>query len=838
MRELQFGTLTQASGRFVLLNVPAGTHTLQVELIGYRSASEEVTVTAGEAVEVNLQIVQEALALGEIVVTGTAGGEQRRVVGNVVGQIDVSGVSELSPASDLQQLIGQREAGVTFTNPAGMVGAGGNIRVRGVSSPALGNEPIIYVDGVRINNQRTGANVRGGRHHRPLNDYNMEDIESIEIIKGPAAATLYGTEASNGVIQIITKKGVQGAPTFDLMVRQGASAYLDPRSLVRDIAGRDPATGDFVTINLYDLEKAAGRDPFRTGYMQTYMGSIRGGSDAIRYYMSAEWQDNEGVELSNWQERLNTRLNLAANLSETFSVQTNVAYGKIDTRYGAQALSTWGQMVWGSPENLSDARRGYFSVPPDVAERVEAMGDHARFVSSLQADYNPWDWLSQRLTVGLQEDRDINSSFTPLQPAGGDPPGGFRFFGNNANGNKQVDLFNTRNTTVDYAGTARAWLADELESSTSFGAQYYSRERHETSAEGEGFPSPSVSTVSAAARVQGGESLVANKTVGFYLQQTLDWKERRVLTAAVRADNNSAFGAEFDAAIYPKVSGTWVLHEEPFWNVGFVNALRLRGAWGASGQQPDVFAAVRLYDAITGPGDRPAVSPGTLGNPSLKPERGEEVELGFDAAFFDERLDVEFTHYRRTTTDLIVPRRVAPSRGFPGTQFVNVGEVRNWGTEFAVEGLLRESASFSWDLGVTYATQHSRIEDLGGLEISPIHQEGWPLGGIFWQRVVSAEFGPDGVTPTNLMCDGGTGKQGLEQGGPPVPCDDAPRVWFGQRTPSWLGNVHTTLRFGDNLRLFAMADFTGGHHTTEGELLAGHTTFTNTPEVNPITDPV
>src|SRR5690606_38685274 len=157
------------------------------------------------------------------------------------------------------------------------------------------------------------------------------------------------------------------------------------------------------------------------------------------------------------------------------------------------------------------------------------------------------------------------------------------------------------------------------------------------------------------------------------------------LTAAVRGDANSAFGEAFDAAIYPKISGSWVVSDGSFWNIDFMETLRLRAAWGKSGLQPAAFAAVRTYSPITGPGDQPTVTPGQMGNPDLRPEVAQELEVGFDASMFNGRIAAELTHYRQTTKDAILQEAVAPSGGFAGTRYVNAGTIRNWGWEAKLE---------------------------------------------------------------------------------------------------------------------------------------------------------
>ena len=231
--DLDIGSLSQQNGSYVLANVPAGPRTVTVQRIGYREASQTVTVAAGQTAVLDFRITEEALALDAIVVTGTAGGTQMRAIGNSVNRLAAAAVAEQAALVNVQDMLTARTPGLSFSETSGQVGGGTTIRVRGVSSLSLGTQPLIYVDGVRVdNNASAGPNIGDGSQSSSLNTFNPEDIESIEIIKGPAAATLYGTEASAGVIQIITKRGQAGAPRWDLSVRAGSNFMMDPAGIL------------------------------------------------------------------------------------------------------------------------------------------------------------------------------------------------------------------------------------------------------------------------------------------------------------------------------------------------------------------------------------------------------------------------------------------------------------------------------------------------------------------------------------------------------------------------------------------------------------------------------
>src|SRR5690606_30642068 len=285
------------------------------------------------------------------------------------------------------------------------------------------------------------------------------------------------------------------------------------------------------------------------------------------------------------------------------------------------------------------------------------------------------------------------------------------------------------------------------------------------------FPSPAIRSIEGATSKNIGQQFIQNKSVGFYVQQEAAINDRLFLTAAMRADDNSAFGSNFSAQYYPKVSAAWVVSEEPFWNVAHVNSLRLRAAWGKAGRQPDTFAAVTLFSPATGPGGQPAITTSTLGNPDVGPEVSTELELGFEAALFDDRVAADFTWFQQRTRDALAQVPLVTSGGFSGVQSAILGILDNWGLESTRDARLVEPAAWSFDLRLGGAYVMNEIVDLGGVPEEQDVRVGFPYPVQVSDLVLSAEFDEFGV-PVNGMCDGGTGIRGLQPGGEPVPCTD------------------------------------------------------------------
>jgi len=841
------GVLTRQGGRYLMANVPAGTYQLTAERIGLGSVTLEITVRAGETVRFDFTMEMTPLNLDAIVVTGTAGGSMARASGTTIAQIDVSEVMQQGLAGTIQDLLNSNVSGLNMSSGPGNVGTGSAIRIRGLGSLTLGSGPLIYVDGVRIDNNsnaRIGiSNMRGGSVSR-FNDLNPEEIETIEVIKGPAAATLYGTEASAGVIQITTKRGTVGAPQWEVMMKQGATYLSNP-------VDRWPAVFDLSTtpcrncvllpsgvrefsVLKSDQERGIGL-PFTTGHDQSFSASVKGGTELVQYYFSAEADRDEGYVDWNHQNKYSLRGNLQVTPNEKLDVSTSFGFIRGQRRFnggGPFPIEFGSSIYWGTPAAAEDERRrGWNWTTPEAMETVDVSESIDRFIGGVTIRNDPLPWLSHRLTAGVDAGSAVSGRSVPRSTLGAADFFGSLNLGHAESRNTSVTLAN-----LDYGATATFDLPFfGITSETSVGAQYYVKKTHEFGAVGDQFPAPGNGTVSSAAQKTGFEDFIESKTFGAYVQETFSWDNRLFLTGALRGDDSSAFGANFDFVVYPKLSASWVLSEESFFNSSFVEDLKLRAAWGRAGRQPDVFAARRVYAPITAGGDQPGLTADALGNPDLKPEVGEEFEVGFDASIFSNKVVVGFTYYNKDTKDAIVGAPVPSSSGFAGIQFVNLGLLNNKGIEVQIDANLIRNDQLEWDIGFNYATNDSKVVDLGGLEtinlFSQRHEEGRPVGGIFIENVISAEFDANGNI-INDLCEATP-----EQGGGTVPCSQALPVYRGPSVPTWFGGVNTSVRLFQSFRFYALVDFSGGYTKLSGDLAASHLLFQNSKQILERQDP-
>ncbi len=797
-------TATDRDGKFRFDDAQGTEVVLTVVAIGYRPLTQRVRV--GDA-SIRIVVTPMVVNLEEVVVTGTTEATQRRQLGNSVATIQTSDVVQVAAATSLGQLLNGRATGVTIQPRMGFVGSGPRLKVRGAATFFLGSEPIIYVDGIRADSRAsTGNSSMGSRNAEMvsrLNDFNTEDIESIEIIRGPAAATLYGTEASNGVVQIITKKGRAGSkPEFEVTTRQGANWFRDPEGRLPDLYSRN-AAGQVVTLNILEREAAAGRPFFTTGYSRGYSANLRGGSDVLQYFGSVGWDDDEGVEPTNTANRFSSRLNLTLTPNDKLQITAGLglAKGQVNIPHSNNLFS----MFYADAALLDTPRRGYFTAPPEAFWRNFEFGQgYRRTTFSLDASYRFRPWLTQRLRAGLDLTNEDNKSLNQRMSVEDG-----QFFGlANRLGSIRQERVGASNRTLDYNLSATTGLGRELRSTTTLGAQYFRRTLQSVTALGTEFPARGVTTVSSAAIRQGFEDFEENATVGLFVQQQLGWKDRVFLTVAARGDDNSAFGKNYDFVVYPKVGLSWTVSEEPFWPKGFSNQFRLRAAYGASGQQPSTFAAVQSYRPVTGGNGSSSVSTGAIGNPDLQPERSRELELGFEGGFLGDRIGVDVSYYRKTTVDAILLLPVAPSLGFIGSRFVNAGSILTSGIEAQITGQVIDKQNVKWALGLNVSNNNSEVKSLGGADflsqdVFSGFKVGFPVNSYFQRRVVSATLDAN-RRPQNILCDGGPGAAAM-------PCANAPRVFMGRQTPKVEGSFTSELLLFGRLRLYGLVDFKQGH---------------------------
>jgi TonB-linked SusC/RagA family outer membrane protein len=869
-------TTTNDSGKFTLKNVPAGTTQLQVLRVGFQSQRGQVAVTSDQTATADFNLKTAVAQLDEVVTTAT--GQQRRVeLGNAVATLgDVTSRVEQSQIRDMGQLLVAKAPGVVVL-PSNMTGGAPSVRIRGLSSISLTNAPIWIVDGIRFDASTSSLNAQTS--FSMLNSLNPDEIEDIEIVKGPSAATLYGTNASNGVVVVTTRKGRAGAAKWTFMGERGlvqdrneyqtmyanwghrptgASGAVRCK-LATMVTPKNPG-GDCISDSLtsYNLMKDGERTFVHDTPRSLYGMNVSGGSDALRYFVSGEVDDELGpvkmpaFEVARFNAaqvpvrkewlypeaatKMNFRSNLSAALSPTFDVDISAGFARNENRLppsgsSFEALYYTGMQNYGykgcpggvAPCGLDKTPMAvdtvplneYFQYAPgDIMQRYRPQIVQ-RTTLGLTSNWRPMSWWQNDWSVGLDLAARDNSDL--CRKAECAPTATVR--------QGQVsDAKNNRRTVSAKFGSTATWNPRTfLNLRTTVGGDYVNIEDDGANSTGTVLP-PGGTTVDQASTRTGGMTWpVATKTLGVYAQEQIGLRDRMFLTVAARTDQNSAFGTKFQQVVYPKASISWLISDEAFFpKLNFLNSFRLRSAYGASGVQPGRTDALVTFTAgnqnipsrangSTSGIDTPALAANRVGNADLRPERSYEYEGGFESQVFNNRVRIDYTAYLKRTNDALINVDIAPSSGASElAPLRNIGSTQNSGHELSLNAQLLNRRSVSWDITLTGSHESNKVLDLG---IDPVSGKSRVLGagGSTQQRVdypVNSRWGR-GYTYSDKNGDG------ILQ--PSEVVVDSAFSFFGYAFPRDIFSVQNSIGlFSGRLRLAGLIDYKGGWTLQDG----------------------
>lgn len=817
------GVLTDAEGRYRLVNIPEGLVEVRARFIGYRIMTRSVQVPAEGEVELNFALVASAIGLDELVVTASGAEQAAREIPNAITTVNLAEVTETAPITSMSDALNARSPGVAVMPSSGTTGAGTRIRIRGSNSVSLSNEPVIFIDGVRVESGASSNSVGvGGQVPSRINDINPEEIESYDVIRGPSAAVLYGTAAANGILSIRTRRGRTGAPSW--------RAYFEGGTLAQDVTWPDntfgfdstksvavPAQAPFrygctlqrvalaqcaQTGPLFRLNPLRDDSPFRQGDHVQGGVSVSGGSERVLYFLSSDLTRENGVYHNNQLKRVNLRANVNAALNERVDISVQTGYVTSDLTLPDNDNNSLGFLGSGLLGRSDTLVRGWGFLLPEQSYVINTVQSVERFTGSVTADVRPTSWLSGRAVLGLDHTTRFDQRTFP--------PNEVPFNATTLEGSRAANPVQIFNYTANFSATARFRLSEMLTSNTTAGAQYF-RDRNvgvfasgrklaagTTSLGGTGIP-----TIS--------ENEIQSKTLGLFVEEVLGVNDRLFLSAALRRDDNSAFGLDFSGITYPKVGASWVISEEPFFpRIPVLSSLRLRSAYGASGLAPGTTDAIQYFDPVAVTADNTdvvAFQVGNLGNSGLKPERSTEFEAGLDAGLVRDRMRVEFSFYSKQSHDALISRILAPSLGVTSAQFYNLGQVSNSGIELGVSGRVFERRGLAIDLGVSLWTNTNKLIDLGqdflGNEIPDIvfgtqrHREGYPLGSYFTRPILS--FVDTAAAHVGIITSG------------EVTLDTAFR-FIGSPLPTRGWTFAPSITLFSRFRVSALFDHRGGHY--------------------------
>ncbi|MFN8571176.1 MAG: TonB-dependent receptor [Gemmatimonadaceae bacterium] len=745
---LGVGAVTNRDGNYRITNAPARTLDLRARLIGFTAGAKQVVVRAGGTVRADFDLSQSALQLEAVVTTGTAMATEVKHLGNTVAQVEPP---KFAPIATTNELLQGREPGVVGLPSSGMTGTGARIRIRGNASLSQSNEPVIFVDGIRINSSGDfSMNVGDGGAAAPsrLDDIDPSTIERVEILKGAAAATLYGTEASNGVIQIFTKKGSAGKPKWDFQLQGDLLRYPTNRlesnwGVPRGGTGATSASALNAFYGRTDIKDYV---PFEEPFVQRFYdlgksttGSlgITGGTEALTYFVNGRYYKEDGpfggtsyvtdpsVDVV---RRANATVNLGFVPYNSLRIGVRSSYTNTFQETPQNANNIFApvtQALFGKPELVScnngpadNTGHGTCKGPgntfgvqgfgtPEELMAIHTQQKIDRIIGAVDVTYTPWQNLSWATTAGVDYTGGQNFGF---QPFGTDFNG---VYNNDPAGNRTVQDRNQREITLDSKiNYSRPVLG--LNSSFVLGAQGFFSKSAQPGSFNHNFPGPGINVTPAGDDAQALEAISETVNGGFFAQEQLGLTNWIYVTGGARYDYSSTFGKSSSGVLYPKVSLSVVPSDRASWKPMLgISALRLRGAWGQSGRQPGAFSKLTTFNPLSGDAGS-GLSPGNIGNPDLKPEVSTEIEGGAELGMFADKIGVQYTYFHRDIKDLLVDKQYPISGGFQATQLSNIGEMKAFGHEIGIKAFLVQKANLSADVFVNGAYLSQTVTSLGG----------------------------------------------------------------------------------------------------------------------------
>ena len=804
-------TRTGVQGRYRLSRLMVGRVRLQAIRVGYRADTAEASPTESVVTILNFQLHPAPYLLDQIVVTAGGQPTRQRESGASVDRI----LADSFPPAAIQtfsDLITGRTTGLTVLHSGGSSGIGSRVRIRGSNSMTLSNEPLYLLDGIRIDNTPTTfIFATGDESPSRLDEIDQEYVQTVDVVKGPAAAALYGTAAANGVIQLQTREGAPGPARWTTYMEGGSIAQpsafpanyglwtrsrAPPSGQDRVSSGLctlvDVEDGNCVADSLAQYNPLMQASPFRTGYRTKLGLSVCGGVPALTYFLGGNGEREGGVNRANDLSRLSFRANLTGHLGKLdVSLLSGFLHRDLGvpqngfTYLGPIANGMYGWPFPQSVDGYGHLSHGYDPVGPDQLEAVDYSQRTDHLIGALTASWRVRPWLTLNGVTGLDDIHQLNRGIVP--PDHVFAPG-------------YVDGLHEQNqglihvATANWSATAEFPLGQTARMTLVGGTQYSWKEsREQFSTDVTGTTSPSG---------QGAEQ----KTLGAFLSAQVGWRDRVFLTSALRSDWSGGFQHSFPAVLYPALMASWVISDESFFPRGLpLTSLRLRAAYGHSGLLPAATDQLTLLQPVTVPiggVEVPTVTIGQLGNPDLRPERVAEFETGFDAELARGRIGLEATYYNKRSQDALVLVPLAGSIGSAPAQLQNIGVVTNEGVELMLRGDPIRSRALRWRLSLALTGTRNRLVSLGddvpAIELTPQQRlvPGYPLGG-FWATP------PDSVVDLNRNGMIGSNEVFFDP--------KKPRQYIGSPFPTKSLALMSSLDLRPGIRIWTQFDYEGGH---------------------------
>jgi TonB-linked SusC/RagA family outer membrane protein len=736
------GTSTDIEGEYSL-ELPSGETSLRFSSIGYVTQNIDVSGTSGE-VTLDVEMRSDVANLEELVVTGLASSIKRENLANAITKVDAEDLVERTQPQTLDGAFKGKIPGVSIRSQSGAPGGGINVQMRGVSTLGAGSsQPLYIIDGVYVNNDAisnsryltTGANSTAEDNaSNRLSDINPEDVESIEVLKGPSAAAIYGQRANAGVIIITTKKGQAGETQVSVSQDVGFNSALNLVGVAdwneekinvytalfggntsSELAAYNSALN---SGNIYDYEDELYGN---TGMISQTSVSVSGGNSKTNFYITGTTRAEDGIIKNTGFDRNSIRLNLDHRISENLRVASRTNYTKSDNQRG-----------FTGNQNGTGGSIGYaLSYTPTYAQLFpNSQGEYPNnpyFSDNMLSIVNNAvnDQTVQRLIQGLQINADLyknESSILSLSIDGGVDYLTFKsmvwmptYLQNQQSNANPGDVVHTIednfNSNVQAVLSFATTVAQDIQLNTQLGMSRFDQLQERNVVRGQGLVAGQTGIANATIQSVINQTEVEVVDLSWFGQEEINWDDKVIATVGGRFDRSSLNADQDEYYFYPKASLAINLLNFDLIEGDFLNQLKPRIAYGETGGLPNFGV---IYSSLNSAniGGRLATSVGGRSiDPDLKPEQAQELEFGVDVAMLDNRISFEATYYNKNVVDLILDEQVPTSSGV-SVIATNAADLENKGFEFTLNLNPVRNPNFNWFSTILYWTNESKITDL------------------------------------------------------------------------------------------------------------------------------
>ncbi len=679
------GTASGNDGYFSFKYEVNQTENLIVTYMGFKTKTIELN-PGDDLTNMTIELQEDILETERVVITGLASTTSKENSGVSVASVQTEKLTELNSYSTISQLLDGKVAGAALSTSSGNLGGAFKFDIRSGAGLNGNGQPVIYIDGVRVNDAEIIGFAKGGQTFGTMASLNPEIVESVEILKGPAAAAEFGTDGSNGVVLITTKKGKLGPGG------KGFSVNYKYETGYRD------QSYEYTEDDIYSYKAA--NSVFRKGDFDKHNVSIYGGSVNTRYSISIGQSNEDGIMVNNGMDRKNLRMRVDATASEKLNFSGGLTWSETISERPENDNNIYGWLgntvlmpnPWGWLDSMS------------IAGTEEEM-NIKNVTGFVTAQYTPIKNMRADLTIGVDNTNSNQISYYP-------PWGGYLY----DHGSRQ--LYDYQNLQFTYDGKIgyKYDILAGLTGNTKVGFNFLERSLRTNWLQMDSLASDKIKDIEIASEnqlIDYGESFVPTRKGGIYLYNSFDWENKIIGEFNIRKEYANSLSEEISTVIYPKASLALRLDKFGLTPAMF-DYFKLRTAYGETGRLPGANDIIQLIWAAEASGYGAGLTISEIGNIELKPERVKEWTTGLDFSVMN-RYGLEMTYSKIFTEDGIYGERMAPSTGKVASRVpVNVGETEGWSFELTLDGRILNRRNLQLDITQTNSWQDNEVISLGG----------------------------------------------------------------------------------------------------------------------------